>query len=144
MTAPRRKPLATIDGREVYSLEIEKWVHLRRTIRRYYAWVNRGRPLDPWQSGVASSSRYDRIQIKHHKPHGGYDAGRCAEMELEAELVELDERVSALSAREQALLYWRMVERVPLTTCADRLADSVDSLAEQWSRLGVKLYYRLR
>jgi hypothetical protein len=105
--------------------------------------VDSQRTRDPWQSGVASASRYDKPQSKHHKPSSGYDAGRCAEPDQDAELLDWDARVTSLYASDRALMRWRVADRVPSEECARRLGQSVDATELQWRRLGVRLWWRL-
>ena len=138
-----RRPIAVVDGRDVYCLTSEQWQSLKLDLRRYYAWLDSGRTADPWASGVASATRYDRIQIAHHKPSGGYDAGRCSDPEPDPALVELDTRVLTLPAHDRALLYWRIAQRLRLDVCADRLGQSPDATRDRWRRLAVRVYYRI-
>lgn len=144
MIAERRKPVAVVDGRDVYSLTSPEWADLKITMKRYYSWLDSGRTIDPWASGVASASRYDKIQIKHHKAHSGYDAGRCAEPEpIDPALLELDSRIQQLPAHDRALLYWRFVEEMPVDVCMQRLGLTLGTYRERIRRLAVKLHYRL-
>ena len=133
------------DGRKAPAdrLTLAQWVELRRALRRYWSWVESGRRADPWQSGVASATRYDKPQTRHHKPSGGYDAGRCAEPELDADLLDWDARILALQPSDRLLTRWRNYDGLPMTTCAERLGQSVDATKQQWRRLGVRLWYRL-
>lgn len=136
-------PDIDVDGRRVYALSRQEWSDLRLTLRRYYAWVDSGRLADPWDSGVASATRFDKPQTKHHKPSGGYDAGRCAEPEPDANLTRLDEFIMRLPAHDQALLYWRIAAGLSVMACAERLGISVDTVADRWRRLGVRVWHRV-
>lgn len=132
------------DGRKVARLEQERWDELKLDLRRYFRWADSGRQLDPWQSGVASSSRYDKIQSKHHKPSSGYDAGHCAEPEQDPRLVELDAVIQSLRDNERNLLRWRLMERATIAMCAERFDESSDSTERRYQRLKVMLWYHLR
>lgn len=132
------------DGRKVTGLTGSQWSSLRDALRRYYAWVESGRMVDPWASGVASASRTDRIQVKHHRPSGGYDAGRCADdAGPDPALVQLDAQVHRLPAQDQALLTWRIAQRETVAQCALRLDVSSDTVKDRWTRVGLLLHHRL-
>jgi hypothetical protein len=142
VTATRTKPAVYLkDGRGILFLTTQERGDLWLAVRRFYAWIGSGRLIDPWQSGVANGTTYDRILTKHHKPSGGYDAGQCADADIDHALIDWDGRITSLRPTNQLILLWRIEQGISVDECAKRLTRSPDWVQERWRRLSCYLWH---
>jgi hypothetical protein len=144
MTFPR--PVTILPTGPVWKLEDTQWQSLRLRLLRYFAWVDSGRLVDPWEpfpSGVHHGSRLNANPVKSSR-HEGYDAGKAAPLhEPDPTLVETDTQMLALPDEDKRLSRWHVHEGLTIDQCADRFRVSADTVQERWRRLGVRLFYRL-
>jgi hypothetical protein len=129
------------DGRGILLAEKEHKESVRLAVKRYYAWVDSGKAIDPWQSGVASATRFDKPQIAHHKPSSDYDAGRCAEPDDDHALLDWDARLLSLRDANRRLVRWKIVDDVGNEECGRRLGYSGDWVERRWKHLLAYLYW---
>lgn len=134
----------TTDGRGILGISREQAITLDRTMRRYFTWVESGRKFDPWQSGVASASRFDGANSKHHKSSGAFGPGRCSEPDLPTDLVKIDGILPSLSVLDRLLITWHWGAQ-PLRSCdmAERLGISLDVFKGDWRRAQTRLFFRV-
>lgn len=98
-------------------------------LRRYFAWVDSGRVHDAWlASGVARGQRYDRPHTKHHAPSAGYDAGQCAELDVDHTLRRIDDWLQTQRAQDREvihqLLRWKSAQSGAETAQSERLSNA--------------------
>lgn len=138
-------PLTTLgDGRGMLGLGVAERRALVLLMRRYYHWLNSGRKIDPWASGVGQGIKYDRPIVQHGPPPGGYGPGTASPPEpQDALLVRVDEIVTALPAHQRAMLRLRYADRQTYDQLAEAMHAGVDWVKDEWRRLTTRLYYTI-
>jgi DNA-directed RNA polymerase specialized sigma24 family protein len=111
-------------------------------MRAYYAWLAAGRPeADPWDSGATAN---DAPRVKRHKPHTGYDAGRCTEPEARDLFHRIDDALASLQPFQRAMLHYRYGLNWTRETIARQLNLSDKQYSAAWQWVTRWLYWRLQ
>lgn len=137
------------NGRDILGLSREQYLLLDRLMRRYYAWVETGRQIDPWQSGVSGATRFDLPRTMQHRPNGHFGPGRYSEPDLPTDLMRIDDVLPTCSVIDVLLYAWHWQPPPPHErpyTIADMLGKlnvTLDVYKVDWNRAKTRLYCKL-
>lgn len=136
--------VVTTDGRGILGLSREQATVLDRVMRRYFHWVESGRKFDPWQSGVASASRFDQANSVRYKSNGS-GPGRYSEPDLPTDLQRIDTLLPTFSVLDRLLYAWHWQHQPPLKIdeMCERLGVSPAVYKGDWNRARTRLFLRV-
>jgi hypothetical protein len=137
------------NGRDILGLSREQYKALDRLMRRYYAWVEAGRQIDPWQSGVSGATRFDLPRTMRHASNGHYGPGRYSEPDLPTDLIRIDDVLHNAPVIDVLLYSWHWSPQPPFERPM-RIIEMLHALnvthamyKEDWNRAKTRLYCKL-